>query len=245
MLKKTFLFVLFVSVIISVTKAQIPDTFTNLKVLPKDISKDKLVDIMKSFTHSLGVRCNYCHEGEEGQPLRTYNFQSDKKTTKQTARIMMSMVNDINSKYLSELSQFWNNVMQVKCITCHRGVAQPEPLEDLLFDKIKSDGLEAAITTYNNLYEKYYGAFAYNFTDNSLQALVENLIDQKMYDEAVAFAQINIEKYPDSGPANLGLAEAYESKGDKVNAIKYYKKALELMPYGKDFIEKKIEELKK
>ena len=95
MLKKIFPLILFAFIIVGVTKGQIPDTFTNLKVLPKDISKDRLVDIMKSFTHSLGVRCNYCHEGGEGQPLSTYNFQTDKKTTKQTARIMMNMVKDI------------------------------------------------------------------------------------------------------------------------------------------------------
>jgi hypothetical protein len=71
------------------------------------------------------------------------------------------------------------------------------------------------------------------------------LDEEKMFDDALAFAQINIEKYPDSGPANLGLAEAYESKGDKENAMKYYTIALELMPRGKDFINKKIEELSK
>jgi tetratricopeptide (TPR) repeat protein len=244
MLKKSALFILLISIAL-VINAQAQGQFKNLQVLPKDISKDKLVEIMKSFTHGLGVRCNYCHVGEEDQPLSTYEFESDKKPEKLKARIMINMTNDINSKYLSELSQFKNDVMKVKCITCHHGVAQPLPLEDLLLDKIKTGGLEEAVATYNSLYEKYYGGFAYDFKDNSLQALVENLIDQNMYDEAVAFAQINIEKYPDSGPANLGLAEAYESKGDKENAIKFYKKALDIMPRGKDFIEKKIEELSK
>jgi len=133
--------------------------------------------------------------------------------------------------------------MKVKCITCHHGVALPLPLEDLLFEKIKTTGLEEAVTTYNSLYEKYYGSFTYDFSDNSLQTLVEDLIEEKFYDEAVRFALINIDKYPESGTASLGLAEAYESKGDKENAIKYYQKALELMPRGKDFIEKKLKEL--
>jgi len=245
MLKKIFLLIIFASFIVGAVKAQIPDKFTNLQILPKDISKDKLVDIMKSFTHGLGVRCNFCHEGEEGQPLSTYDFASDKKTEKQEARIMMNMTHDINTKYLSELSKFGNDIIKVKCITCHRGAEQPELLEDLLFDKVKKDGIEEAVKTYNNLYEEYYGAFAYDFTDNSLQELVEKLIDENMYDEALTFALINVNKYPDSGTANIGLAEAYESKSDKENAIKFYNKALELMPNGKDFIEKKLEELKK
>ena len=130
-------------------------------------------------------------------------------------------------------------------ISCHRGAAQPEALEDLLYSKIKSDGLDEAISTYNNLYQKYYGGFAYDFRDHTLVALSEMLDDEKMFDDAISFALINIEKYPDSGTANFGLAEAYESKGEKENAIKYYTKALELMPRGKDFIQKKLDELTK
>ncbi len=245
MLNKSILFIVIVAFVFSVAEAQIPDKFTNLQVLPKDISKDKLVEIMKSFTSGLGVRCNFCHEGEEGQPLSTFNFASDTITAKLKARTMMEMTHDINSKYLSELSELKNNIIQVKCVTCHRGVAQPELLEDLLYSKIKNDGLDEAITEYNNLYQKYYGGFAYDFRDHTLVALTEMLDEEKMFDDALAFAQINIEKYPDSGTANFGLAEAYESKGDKENAIKYYTIALELMPRGKDFINKKIEELKK
>jgi tetratricopeptide (TPR) repeat protein len=245
MLNKSFLFIIIVALGFSVTRAQIPDKFRNLQVLPKDIAKDKLVEIMKSFTSGLGVRCNYCHVGEEGQPLSTYKFESDTITAKLKARTMMKMTHDINSKYLSTLSEFKNDIIQVKCVTCHRGVAQPESLEDLLFNKIKADGLEEAITTYNDLYKKYYGSFAYDFRDHTLVALTEKLDEEKMFDDALAFAQINIAKYPDSGTANFGLAEVYEAKGDKENAIKYYTKALELMPRGKDFINKKIEELSK
>ena len=242
MFKNAVLIILLISISI-VYKTRAQDQYKNLQILPKDISKDQLVEIMKSFTHGLGVRCIFCHEGEDGQPLSTYNFESDKKPEKLKARIMMNMTKDINSKYLSEFSKFNKNVMQVKCMTCHHGVEIPLPLEELLYNKIKTDGLEEAITTYNNLYQKYYGSFAYDFSDNSLQTLAENLIDEKMYDEAVAFALINIEKYPESGTANLSLAEAYEAQGDKEDAIKYYEKALELMPRGKEFIEKKLKDL--
>jgi hypothetical protein len=33
----------------------------NLKVLPKNISKEDLDKVMDGFKASLGVRCNYCH----------------------------------------------------------------------------------------------------------------------------------------------------------------------------------------
>ena len=37
-----------------------PDSFTNLRVLPRDISRDTLVNMMAGFTRALGVRCPYC-----------------------------------------------------------------------------------------------------------------------------------------------------------------------------------------
>jgi tetratricopeptide (TPR) repeat protein len=48
---------------------QIPDKFTNLQVLPKDLGKRELLETMKNFTRALGVRCQFCHIGEEGKPL--------------------------------------------------------------------------------------------------------------------------------------------------------------------------------
>jgi hypothetical protein len=41
--------------------AQVPERFENLKVLPRDISRDSLTQIMRNFSFSLGVRCQYCH----------------------------------------------------------------------------------------------------------------------------------------------------------------------------------------
>src|SRR5690349_11296304 len=63
----------------------------NLKVLPADISGGQLLANMKFFAQSLGVRCTYCHVGEEGKPLSTFDFASDSKEHKNTARAMMQM----------------------------------------------------------------------------------------------------------------------------------------------------------
>ena len=49
--------------------AQIPDEFTNLKLLPKDISKRELIGIMREFASGLGKRCNYCHPGGNPTPI--------------------------------------------------------------------------------------------------------------------------------------------------------------------------------
>ena len=39
--------------------AQIPDEFTNLKLLPKDIEKRQLIGTMRDWAGGLGVRCNH------------------------------------------------------------------------------------------------------------------------------------------------------------------------------------------
>ena len=223
--------------------AQVPDHFTNLTVLPKTISKENLLNVMRNFNEGLGVRCNFCHVGEEGKPLNTYDFSSDDKDNKKKARIMLKMTNNINENYLSELKEFGNgNVIQVKCITCHHGLKEPKTLAQELNGVIKRKGIEEAISTYHNLYIQYYGGFAYNFEDNSLAELTHMLIEEKNYDAAIKISNINIEQYPNSGLAYFSLGEAYEASGDKAKAIENVKKSLELSPKNRMF-NRKLKEL--
>src|SRR4051812_10653889 len=82
-------------------KNPIPDTFTNLKVLPKDITKQQLVQTMRGFAMSTGNRCIACHVSSDptdtaGNDLSKFNFADDSKTDKQIARIMYQMTQSIN-----------------------------------------------------------------------------------------------------------------------------------------------------
>jgi len=77
---------------------------------------------MKFFAQSLGVRCTHCHVGEEGKPLSTFDFASDAKQTKLTARKMLAMVHRINSEDFG-VTDFAN--VKVTCFTCHRGSTKP------------------------------------------------------------------------------------------------------------------------
>src|SRR5262245_20673087 len=72
--------------------------FVNLKVLPQDIPPQELRALMGTFTRGLGVRCVFCHVGEEGKPIRDEDFPKDDKPTKLKAREMMRMTQDINDK---------------------------------------------------------------------------------------------------------------------------------------------------
>ena len=97
----------------------------NLKVLPKDISDEKLDSIMQTYNVALGVKCEFCHVPVKGFK-DSLDYVSDAEPMKENARKMMSMVIDINK------NNFWFNknerpeyLKTVTCKTCHRGEAFP------------------------------------------------------------------------------------------------------------------------
>ena len=51
---------------------------------------------MRGFSRALGVRCQYCHVGEEGQPLSEFDFASDDNPNKDRAREMLRMLGTVN-----------------------------------------------------------------------------------------------------------------------------------------------------
>src|SRR6478672_6089274 len=91
--------------------------YKNLKIFPKDISRADLLSNMKFFSQSLGVRCTFCHVGAEGQPLTTFDFASDAKEEKLTARKMLVMAHRINSQ---DFGIQMGGEPKVTCFTCHR-----------------------------------------------------------------------------------------------------------------------------
>ena len=57
--------------------AQIPDSFENLKVFPKDIGKEELVGQMRDMSAALGVRCTFCHHEKTPGDHRSIDWASD------------------------------------------------------------------------------------------------------------------------------------------------------------------------
>jgi hypothetical protein len=103
--------------------------YKNLKVLPKDISKEDLGKVMDGFKTSLGVKCNYCHAPSETEKSKL-DFASDAKPEKGTARMMMLMTAKINKKFFHVKDvKNPNAVLPVSCITCHNGNERPKTLD--------------------------------------------------------------------------------------------------------------------
>jgi hypothetical protein len=76
----------------------IPDRFTNLMVLPKDISKPDLLNVMKLMTVTAPTgRCSYCHAVSDD--LTEGNLALDDKPTKLKARKMIGAILAIDQKY--------------------------------------------------------------------------------------------------------------------------------------------------
>ena len=101
---------------------------TNLKVLPHNLTGQQVHEIMQTWAGELGARCTTCHvvdktkTSPDGKPV--IDFANDHKEEKQTARIMVKMVEQINADYIAKID---SSGTPVSCGTCHRGELSPDP----------------------------------------------------------------------------------------------------------------------
>lgn len=96
-----------------VAEKTVEQTQKNIQVL-KGLPESQLVPVMNYMGASLGVKCNYCHVNKAGN----WDFASDEKGEKNSARKMITMVKDINKGT-------FNGNTEVTCYTCHHGRTGP------------------------------------------------------------------------------------------------------------------------
>lgn len=203
-----------------------PDSFTNLKVLPKKIGRDELIATMRSFSLGLGVRCTYCHVGREGAPLDSIKFAKDDKRTKRAARVMIEMVNHINHEHLADVPDRPDPHVVVKCETCHRGVAKPRVLTDEMALYLADSGLATAVRHYRELRERYYGGEAYDFREFPLVDVARTEARAGRMDNALGLLKLSAEFFPNSGMTPAARGDVYLQKGDTALALADYREAL-------------------
>ena len=118
------------SVVIFMAMSPVPpaddEKFKNLKVLPKDITKDEMHKVMEEWEHALGARCSFCHVRNED--TKKMDWASDAKPEKEMAREMYKMTQAINKKYFHAKKDSTGRIMEssLNCYSCHRGVSHPE-----------------------------------------------------------------------------------------------------------------------
>ena len=204
-----------------------PDSLTNVKVIPKNTPVMQVVGMMRNFAGALGVRCQFCHVGQEGQPLSSFDFAKDEKRTKLTARQMMRMVEEVNRRLdtLPEHAQMTSHV-EVTCQTCHRGVSRPMPLEQLIMETAQTSGADSAARAYRALRERYYGRAAYDFGEPTLDIAAFRLARAGKYDESFAILQLNETQYPGSSNLSTFRGNINLIKGDTAAAIAAFREAV-------------------
>jgi tetratricopeptide (TPR) repeat protein len=225
----------------SASRAQVPDTFSNLKFFPRDISKPDLIGIMRGFSFSVGVRCEHCHVRQQDANA-SFDFASDAKEPKRTARVMLQMVEVINRDHLSRLGK--PAPVQVECATCHRGIRQPRTVNAVLAENLEQKGVPEATALYRELRKKYYGSAAYDFSETPLNILGESLMAKNKPAEAAAMMELNAElNKPLSGWGLAVLAKAHAGSGARDKAIADFQRILELEPKD-DWARRELEKLK-
>jgi tetratricopeptide (TPR) repeat protein len=207
-----------------------PTKLTNLKFFPKDMPVRALLDTMRGFTRALGVRCAYCHVARDTSDLATYDFASDDKATKRKARVMLGMAADINRKYLAKLPERVTPAASVTCVTCHRGVSVPRPIEQIVEAAYAAGGADSAEATYRALRQRYYGRSSYDFGEVPLAEVAGDLRAQGKRADAVRLYVLNTTFLPTSAFAHRQAAAGYLAAGDTAQAISYFEKALTIDP---------------
>jgi hypothetical protein len=206
-----------------------PDSLINVQVLPRTTPVMEVIGTMRNFAFGLGVRCHFCHVGEEGMPLERFDFASDEKRTKLVARQMMRMIQEINRR-LDTIPGRTSTGLQVACVTCHRGVSRPVPLATLIIDAATAAGIDSALRAYRALRERYYGRDSYDFGEGSLNTAAFRLGRAGKYDEAFAMLRLNEEMFPKSSGMYVFRGNILLMKGDTAAAATAFREALRRDP---------------
>jgi Tfp pilus assembly protein PilF len=84
---------------------------------------------------------------------------------------------------------------------------------------------------------------AFKLTEDEMNVLGYKFLNKGQKEKALELFKLNVNLYPASSNTYDSLAETYENTGNKILAIKNYKRALELNPQSTNAVEhlKKLE----
>jgi len=205
--------------------------YENLKYFSKDLPRDSLLTIMRSFTYALGVNCAFCHvEEPPAQPGGRPRLRPplDDKVEKQTARFMLAMVDTLNGVTLAKVPKRHEDV-KITCVTCHRGSPLPGTIETVITDAVEEFGADSAIARYRKLRENM-GNGRYDFSEVPLSVAARTLVGRGKTDAAVSILNMSQEFNPKSADVDMQLGDIYEKQGDKDKAIARYEAAWSKRP---------------
>lgn len=215
----------------------------NLQYFSKGTTRQELVQTMRGFSFSLGVRCEHCHvqKATPSNDLKDIDFAADDKQEKKTARAMLKMVDAINQEYIAKMGR--TGPIHVECVTCHRGLPIPKTMHALLAETIEKKDVEAAVTLYRDLRKKSLGDGQYDFGETSLNILTESLLHQAKGKEAAAIMELNVEVNTPPSLWALHLSgQAHIANKETEKAIADYRRILDQNP-NDQFAKKQLDSL--
>jgi len=202
-----------------------PDSLVNVHVISRTTPVIQVIGTMRTMTGALGVRCQFCHVGQEGLPLEQFDFASDEKRNKLVARQMMRMVQEVNRR-LDTIPQRGTPPVPVACATCHRGISRPVPLNTLIADVAIAVNADSAIRAYRALRQRYYGRDAFDFSEFSLNGAAFRTAVAGKHDDALALLRLNEELFPGSSGMYVFRGNILLRKGDTLAAGDAFREAL-------------------
>jgi hypothetical protein len=212
-----------------------PDSLVNTRVIPRTTPVTQVIGQMRNITAGLGVRCQFCHVGEEGLALERFDFVSDEKRTKVVAREMMRMVQSINHT-LDSLPGRPSPALQVSCSTCHRGVSRPVPLFQIIVDAATAPGggADSALRAYHALRQRYHGGDTYDFREPTLNIAAFRLGRANRFDDAFALLRLNEELFPGSSAMYVFRGNINLMRNDTTGAATAFREAIRRDPANQE-----------
>jgi tetratricopeptide (TPR) repeat protein len=230
-MKRSLLLLFVLCVCLPAQQWKWPEQPKNITVLPKDIKPDQLHETMDMYRDALGVRCTFCHVGEDGKPFSEFDFVSDQVPMKNITREMVRLTRSINTTIKDVFKGGTESPVEVTCATCHHGAPVPERIEDLLWKKYELKGIAAAATLYREMRKVYYGSFTYDFREHVLLEVAQRCErEKKQIDDAIVLIELNAEYFPDSPRTMTQLASMYIEKNEPQKAKPLIEKALSIDP---------------
>lgn len=118
-------------------------------------------------------------------------------------------------------------------------------IQDLLAGVIEREGVGAAVKRYEELRDRHYGGFTYDFQVGPLSELARNLAARGRTGAAVRMAELEVEHHPESYRAHFVLAQMQQQAGDREAAAASMKRALDLAPEeARPFLRRQLERIR-
>ena len=179
---------------------------------------------MQAVAAALGVTCEYCHAPRGSEARVTANG----RPRLEVGREMIAMTASLNASVQAATGKTAREAAAVTCATCHRGVAIPRPLAEILLVTSVREGADAAAKQYRELRGQHFGRASYDFGEETLLSVVRRLANARP-EVAIPLADLNMEFFPKSVNTLVQKAIAQSGRDDEA-AIATLKRALEIEP---------------